>query len=305
MFRSLPRLVLLLAALGGVLAPSPAAAQGAEEGQDEFSLELKVPGYDRGANSLRLRSGAALEGAFVLRSSLSKPLPVRVVALLDYREVAGAAGKAAAGTVDVPPGREGVEIPLHVPAADNGEHLLVLVVFLLPDLHREDLEFRADSSLMMHYSAVRVLWGEGSTPAGRRPACLPAGSRDSEAEEGLSRFVLALPGGGDDPLIRAPGSGVAALASFNNPEDAARPCLVLGFLDYRQVPFAGGETLLCRTLAPRSATVVEGRIPRVEGGAPHEFLLLLVEDPFPGPDGASYPGVRSSQRVLVRTHEGP
>ena len=289
-------------ALAALAAASPAAGQDTAPLEGEgggFYVDLATGAFNEERHAHLLEAGGRLEGELRVGNDERKPLPVGMVLLFDYRQepylLDGRSEEAARFLLD--PG-EISRFRFEGPPCPEGRHDLFLLFFYLPDLHREDPQYRNDSRFLYHDHRMHLLCGSDSGP----PA-LPyhtEGVTMSDERSEMRLFSLTDSSDPRRPWFLADGSAGRYFVHLNNTEeDKPLEIALVSLVDYRQVPFGEGAPVRFLRIPPSSRASLQGLIPPPGPGV-HEFLLLLAESPFSEPGGGSPRDLLSSQRVLIR-----
>jgi len=260
--------------------------------------------YDRPSTSrFLIEEGAPFTTLLILSTGHDQPYPVLISVLVDYRQVEFRLDgkKGLLHYLEIDPGAEvNTEIPMEVPIGGLGWHDVTVVVFPDPEFQPADPQQRLPPKLGA-FGRRTVVCVEGCTPVGSAlpeplvgtsgaiggPKALPLVPGDRPPRERLLMTITARAGASVDLELWA-----------SNRDEALREYVVVPFLNYHQVSYAGADRLLFH-MPPDSSLFVSGQVQVPDREGIHELTFLYVFDPFQDIEAVTDPFVRSAMRAGI------
>jgi len=260
--------------------------------------------YDRPSTSrFLIEEGVPFTTFLILSTGHDQPYPVLISVLVDYRQVEFRLDgkKGLLHYLEIDPGAEvNTEIPMEVPIDGLGWHDVTVVVFPDPEFQPTDRQQRLPPKLgafgrrtvvcVADCAPVRSALPEpmvGTPGAMGGPKALPLVPGDRPPKERLLTAITARAGAAVDLELWA-----------DNQRDIALEYVVVPFLNYRQVSYAGSNRLLFH-MPPDSSLFVPGRVQVPNREGVHEFAFLYVSDPFLAIEAVTDPFVQSDMRAGI------
>jgi hypothetical protein len=265
-----------------------------------FSSFLDGSGLHDPEKLYRLDGNSSV-GDLVLHNYESKPLPISLVFLIDYRQTEFIVDKKKKTSLDITlPSGIDQHFDLELPNCSPGIHDALILIFFLPGLYPDNPEFLEDSRDFYHTHRFRLDCGGDTTkPSYDLEA---TGEHDQEAEKGIQMLALTSSTDPDEAWYTTGKNQKDFYVHINNVDKTQLDVALLSFLDFDQQPFDEERLTSYVRLNPLSKTVIKGSIPDYSLDTPHQFLVIMAENPYMKLSSRKPMEIYSSQRVLLVNH---
>ncbi len=174
------------------------ARQQARDGGGGFWTLLESPGA-AGEQTYRVNVGEHFSGAFTIGNYDDHPLSLAFTCIVDFAQTPCLEGtRESVHRVELD-AQEDATLQLHLPTLSEGLHDVTLAMFMHPDEHATDAQFRADSRFMYAYDRVTLyVGGSRATPS---LAFIEFAEVDELASQGMHFYTISREGPGQSEEV--------------------------------------------------------------------------------------------------------